>query len=69
MPIRTPLFKSNWELSSQRGINVLNALQSRKRTRDLLSERGIPFQPGKFHPHPAREEMDKLDRQGHHTNL
>jgi chemotaxis protein MotB len=40
VPIATPEFKSNWELSSQRAINVLNALEASGVARQRMSVRG-----------------------------
>jgi chemotaxis protein MotB len=39
VPIHTASFRSNWELSSQRAINVLNALQSSGVPRERMSAR------------------------------
>lgn len=39
-PIKSAQFNSNWELSSQRAINVLSLLETRGVTRDRLSARG-----------------------------
>ena len=41
VPIRTPHFRSNWELSSQRAINVLAALEAGGVPRDRLSARAF----------------------------
>jgi chemotaxis protein MotB len=41
VPIRTARFRSNWELSSQRAINVLAALESSGIPRDRLSARAF----------------------------
>ena len=41
VPIRTPHFRSNWELSSQRAINVLAALEAGGVPRDRLSARAL----------------------------
>ena len=41
VPIRTAHFRSNWELSSQRAINVLAALESSGIPRDRLSARAF----------------------------
>jgi chemotaxis protein MotB len=41
VPINTREFRSNWELSSQRAINVLNALQSAGVQRDRMSARAM----------------------------
>jgi chemotaxis protein MotB len=39
VPINTPSFHSNWELSSQRAINVLQALQASGVERERMSAR------------------------------
>jgi chemotaxis protein MotB len=39
VPISTPQFRSNWELSSQRAINVLSALESSGVERERMSAR------------------------------
>jgi chemotaxis protein MotB len=41
VPIRTARFRSNWELSSQRAINVLAALEASGIPRDRLSARAF----------------------------
>lgn len=41
VPISTPQFRSNWELSAQRAINVLGALQSHGVARDRMSARAL----------------------------
>lgn len=41
VPISTAQFHSNWELSSQRAINVLNALQAAGVARDRMSARAM----------------------------
>jgi chemotaxis protein MotB len=41
VPIRTAHFRSNWELSSQRAINVLAALETSGITRERLSARAF----------------------------
>ncbi|HYV49968.1 MAG TPA: OmpA family protein [Myxococcaceae bacterium] len=40
VPIATPQFRSNWELSSQRAINVLDALESAGVAHSRMSVRG-----------------------------
>jgi chemotaxis protein MotB len=41
VPIRTPRFASNWELSSQRAINVRSALEQGGVSRERMSVRGF----------------------------
>jgi chemotaxis protein MotB len=41
VPIRTPRFASNWELSSQRAINVRTALEQGGVSRERMSVRGF----------------------------
>ena len=41
MPIRTARFASNWELSSQRAINVRTALEQSGVGRERMSVRGF----------------------------
>ena len=41
VPIRTARFHSNWELSSQRAINVLGALQAQGVARDRMNARAL----------------------------
>jgi len=41
VPISTPQFKSNWELSAQRAINVLDALEASGVKRDRMSIHGF----------------------------
>jgi chemotaxis protein MotB len=58
VPISTASFHSNWELSSQRAINVLQALQSAGVGRERMSARAL----ADTHPLPPAPEQDLEQR-------
>src|SRR5438270_4369721 len=63
VPINTSSFHSNWELSSQRAINVLQALQTSGRPRDRMSARAYadtpPLSPAAEHDVEQRRASNR----------
>src|SRR3954470_5633082 len=58
VPIKTAFFHSNWELSSQRAINVLQALNASGVARDRMSARAY----ADTRPMPSAAELDVEQR-------
>lgn len=63
VPIKSAVFESNWELSSQRAINVLSALESAGVQRERMSVRGFA-DTKKITPNPQAtlEELRAANR-------